>query len=98
VEKEVLVRKIGLDESKADRILRVVNSIRNNDEHGMSISIRHSLMIAELVSLGASLKEAMIYSLHLSKDTLESTLLAVHVETQEFEGKEDEYILFLPQG
>ncbi len=97
IEKEVLIRKTGVSESGADQILKAVNSIRRNEQMGMSISIRHSLMIAELVSLGASLREAMIYGLQLSKDSLESILLAVHAETGETEVMEDQYVLFLPE-
>jgi nitric oxide reductase NorQ protein len=98
VEKEVLVRKTGLEVSQADEVLRVVNSIRNNDQLGMNVSIRHSLMIAELVSLGASLREALVYSLQISKDTLESLLLAVQVETGETHTKDHRYVLYLPNG
>jgi nitric oxide reductase NorQ protein len=98
VEKEVLVRKTGLEPSQADEVLRVVNGIRNNEELGISVSIRHSLMISELVSLGASLREALVYSLQISKDTLESLLLAVQVETGETETRADRYILYLPNG
>jgi len=98
VEKEVLVRKTGLDPSQADEVLRIVNGIRNNEQLGIGVSIRHSLMIAELVSLGASLREALVYSLQISKDTLESLLLAVQVETGETETRADRYILYLPNG
>lgn len=98
VEKEVLVRKTALDESEADRVLKVVNSIRNNDQMGMSVSIRHSLMIAELVALGTSLREALIYSLQISKDTLESLLLSVHVETSETKAERGAYIRYLRDG
>jgi nitric oxide reductase NorQ protein len=55
-------------------------------------------MIAELVSLGASLREALVYSLQISKDTLESLLLAIQVETGETETRADRYILYLPNG
>jgi len=96
VEKEVLVRKTGLDESNADQVLKIVNRIRNNDQMGMAVSIRHSLMIAELVAMGASLREALIYSLQISKDTLESLLLSVHVETGETEAERGRYVLYLP--
>jgi len=65
---------------------------------GMSISIRNSLMIAELISLGSSLRDALIYSLQISKDTLESLLLSVHIETKETEGKRGRYILYLPDN
>jgi nitric oxide reductase NorQ protein len=98
VEKEVLVRKTGLEPLRADEVLRVVNGIRNNEQLGISVSIRHSLMISELVSLGASLREALVYSLQISKDTLESLLLAVQVETGETESRPGNYILYLPNG
>jgi len=61
----------------------------------MSVSIRHSLMIAELVAMGASLREAIIYSLQISKDTLESLLLSIQVETGETEADRGEYTLYL---
>jgi nitric oxide reductase NorQ protein len=95
VEREVLIRKTHIDESKADQILKMVNRIRNNDQIGMSVSIRHSLMIAELVAMGASLREAMIYSLQISKDALESLLLSIQVETGEIEADRGEYVLYL---
>lgn len=97
VEKEVLVRKTGIDESNADQVLRVVNQIRTNDNYGMNVSIRHSLMISELVSLGASLREALIYSLQISIDTLESLLLSIQVETGETKVDRGRYVLYLPE-
>jgi nitric oxide reductase NorQ protein len=96
VEKEVLVKKTGIDEVRADSVLKLINKIRNNDQAGVSVSIRHSLMLAELVSLGASLREALIYSLQISKDTLESLLLSIHVETGETDTEESRYVLYLP--
>ena len=96
VEKEVLVRKTGINHGKADQILKIVNRIRDNEQLDMSISIRHSLMIAELVGLGSSLREALIYSLQISKDTLESLLLAIQVETGEHKVEKGGYILYLP--
>ncbi|MBI4763601.1 MAG: AAA family ATPase [Deltaproteobacteria bacterium] len=95
VEREVLIRKTRIDGSKADQILKMVNRIRNNDQIRISVSIRHSLMIAELVAMGASLREAMIYSLQISKDALESLLLSVQVETGETEVNRAEYVLYL---
>ncbi len=98
VEKEVLVRKTGLRPDPAGEVLRIVNGIRNNEQLDISVSIRHSLMIAELVALGASLREALVYSLQISKDTLESLLLAVQVETGETETRAERYVLYLPDG
>ena len=100
VEKEVLMRKSGIDEIQAKQVLNVIERIRNNEQTELSISIRHSLMIAELVSLGSSLKEALIYGLQISRDALESLLLALHVETGECELKSDAgaYIPYLPES
>jgi len=98
VEQAVLVSKTGLDEKRTDQMLNIINKIRNNDQMGMSISIRHSLMIAELVSLGSSLREALIYSLQISKDTLESLLLSVHIETKATEEERGRYVLYLPDN
>ncbi|MFQ5485021.1 MAG: AAA family ATPase [Desulfobacterales bacterium] len=98
IEKEVVVRKTGLDEPRADQMLTVINRIRNNEQMGISVSIRHSLMAAELVALGASLREALIYSLQITKDTLESLLLSVHIETKQIEEKHPRYILYLPNN
>lgn len=96
VEKEVLIRKTGISEDKADQVLSMVNRIRNNEELGIGVSIRHSLMIAELVALGATLREALIYSLQISRDTLESLLLSVQAETGETEAMRGEYRLYIP--
>jgi nitric oxide reductase NorQ protein len=97
IEKEVLVRKTGIPEKGAREILNVVNRIRANEQLGISVSIRHSLMIAELVALGASLREALIYSLQISRDTLESLLLTLQVETGETRAANGNYRLFLPE-
>ena len=98
VEQEVLIRKTGISEEQALKVLRLVNRIRNNEEMGISVSVRHSLMIAELVSLGASLREAMVYSLQISKDSLESLLLSIHVETGETKTERGRYVLYRPQS
>jgi nitric oxide reductase NorQ protein len=37
-------------------------------------------MIAELVAMGASIREAFTSSLQVSRDILESTLLSIHLE------------------
>ncbi len=97
VEKAVLIRKAGLDEAKAETVLKMVGRVRNNEQSGIKVSIRHSLMIAELVSLGASMKEALIYGLQVSQDTVESLLLAIHVETGEYQPKPGVYVPYVPK-
>lgn len=97
VEQEVLIRKTGISEQEALKVLKLVNRIRNNEEMGISVSVRHSLMIAELVSLGASLREALVYSLQISKDSLESLLLSVHIETGDVKAAPRRYVLYKPE-
>ena len=96
VEKEVLVSKTGLDEPMADQMLTVINRIRNNEQVGIRVAIRQSVMDAELVALEASLREALIYSLQIKKDVLESILLSVHIETKQTEEEHPRYILYIP--
>jgi len=80
VELEVLKRKTGIDEEQAQTIVNVANQLRSNSQEPVMVSTRHTLMIAELVAIGASVREAFIYSLQVSKDILESTLLSMHLE------------------
>ena len=51
-------------------------------------------MIAELVAFGATVREALIYTLQIDRDVLESSLLSLHFETEETEGHNEEYQLF----
>lgn len=97
VEREVLVLKTGISKDTADTVLSTVNRIRTNEALHLDVSIRHSLMIAELVAHGATLREALVYSLQISKDVLESLLLTVHVETGETEADRGAYSLYLPK-
>lgn len=83
VEAEVLQLKTGISEAQAVTIVNIVNKLRSNTQMPLSVSTRHNLMIAELVAAGASIREAIVYSLQMSKDLLESILLAIHVEKGE---------------
>jgi MoxR-like ATPases len=94
-EKKVLVSKTGITEEDADLILKVIGNLRSDPHVDAIISVRHSLMIAELVATGAPLREALIYSLSISRDIIESMLLSVHVETMDISEKSSEYKLFL---
>lgn len=96
VEREILTLKTGINELTASKVLSVVNKLRENKEADMRISIRHSLMIAELVALGSPLRDALIYSLQISTDTLESLLLSLHVETGDFETPLIQYSRYMP--
>jgi len=94
IEKKVLVLKTGVTEEQADEILKLITPIRNNPQQPIAVSTRHSLMIAEMVSFGASLKEALIFSLQITKDVLESVLISLHFELGDFSEDSVKYELF----
>ncbi len=94
VEKEVLKLKTGVKEEDAQKITTILNNLRYNAKMPIPVSTRHSLMIARLVKAGASIREALIFSLQMSKDALEAILLAVQVDMGEKEVTEDAYELY----
>jgi nitric oxide reductase NorQ protein len=96
VEKEILVLKTGITPSLASDILNIVSRLRSNKQTPIDISIRHSLMIAELAAMGAPLRDAVIYSLQISMDILESLLLSIHVETGDTEVEPRRYERYIP--
>lgn len=83
VEKEVLKRKTGVAEEDAQRIVSILNNLRYNTKMPISVSTRHSLMIGRLVHAGSTIREALLFSLQMSKEMLESILLTVQVEMGE---------------
>lgn len=80
VETNVLHLKTGIDKADALTIVNIANKLRNNTQDPMVVSTRHTLMIAEMVAVGASTKDAFINSLQLSRDIIESVLLSLHAE------------------
>lgn len=80
VETNVLHLKTGISESDALTIVNISNKLRNNTQEPIVVSTRHTLMIAEMVAVGASTREAFINSLQLSRDIIESVLLSLHAE------------------
>jgi nitric oxide reductase NorQ protein len=51
-------------------------------------------MIAELVALGASIRDAIIFSLQTTKEHLESILLTLHLENGIVDENANEFVLF----
>jgi nitric oxide reductase NorQ protein len=80
IEARVLELKTGIDSADALTVVNVANQLRGNAQEPMTVSTRHTLMIAELISVGASIKEAFVNSLSMSKDMLESILLSLHIQ------------------
>ncbi|MBW1850018.1 MAG: AAA family ATPase [Deltaproteobacteria bacterium] len=94
VEREVLLKKTGVTGKQADDIIDVANALRSNPELHTDISTRTTLMIGEMVSVGATLGEAIAASLQTSKETLESVLISLHMEKSYTEKGDSEYLLF----
>jgi nitric oxide reductase NorQ protein len=80
IEVKVLCLKANVSEADSLTIVNVANRLRGNKNEPMIVSTRHSLMIAEMVCVGATVKDAFIYSLQMNPDVLESVLLSLHLE------------------
>jgi nitric oxide reductase NorQ protein len=92
VETMVLHLKTGIDESDALTVVNVANQLRTNSQEPVVVSTRHTLMIAEIMSAGATVEEAFVNSLQANKDALESILLSLHLELSlKGRGDMDEY-------
>ena len=79
VETKVLELKCGISSADALTIVNIANQLRGNAQEPIVVSTRHTLMIAEMVAIGATVNEAFINSLQVSKDVLESILLSLHI-------------------
>lgn len=97
VEKEVLINKTGVTPDQANDIIEVANTLRSNTDLDTEISTRTTLMIGEMVSVGATLKEAMAASLQISKKNLESVLISLHMEKNYIEKGDLQYLLYTKQ-
>ena len=91
VEAEVLNLKTHISDTDAVTLVNIVNKLRTNTQMPISVSTRHTLMMAEMVKIGAPIREAVIYSLQMGRDLLESILLSYHVTTGEKEVSTDGY-------
>ncbi len=95
VETKVLFEKTGIDEGDALTIVNLANRLRTNTQEPIIISTRHTLMIAEMVAVGASVKEAVVSSLQMNSDVLESVLLSLHLELGMREkGPDNGYVVY----
>ena len=94
VEREVLINKTGITGKQADDIIDVANALRSNPDLHTEISTRTTLMIGEMVSVGATLGEAIATSIQTDKETLESLLISLHMEKGYMEKGESEYLLY----
>jgi len=95
VETSVLHLKTGISESDALTVVNVANQLRSNAQEPLTVSTRHTLMIAEMVAVGATVEEAFVNSLQASRDVLESVLLSLHLQLSlKGRGNAGEYRLY----
>ena len=95
VEINVIHLKTGISEADAQTIVNISNKLRVNTQEPIVVSTRHTLMIGEMVAVGATIKEAFINSLQLSRDMLESILLSIHYEMKVKDHNKDKgYIIY----
>ncbi|GAB6909556.1 putative chaperone BssE [Desulfosarcina cetonica] len=98
VEREVLLQKTGIGDEKADEVINAINLLRGHAEYGLEISTRITLMIGEMVAAGATLKEAIVTSLQTSKDTLESILLSLQLDSGYRQKGKSAYLRYTRDG
>ncbi|MCD6475860.1 MAG: MoxR family ATPase [Anaerolineaceae bacterium] len=94
VEKEILIKKTGVSQEQGNQILDIINELRGKSELALGISTRTTLMIGEMMASGATLREAITFSLQTNKETLESILISLHLENNYVEKGKLEYLLF----
>ena len=93
-ETQVLHLKTGIPDSDALTIVNIANQLRGNTQEPIVVSTRHALMIAEMVAVGAPVREAFINSLQVSRDVLESILLSIHLELGEKDSSHGGYEIY----
>ena len=97
VEREVLMKKTGINSEQADEIIDAVSALRSNSDLGLEISTRTTLMIGEMVSAGGTLRDGIVTSLQTGKDALESILLSLQMEKGFIEKREIDYLRYTEQ-
>jgi len=80
VEKEILIKKSNVSRAQADDIIEAINQLRSMPDLEVEVSTRTALMIGEMVSVGTSLRDAIVVSLQAGTENLESILLSLHLE------------------
>lgn len=79
-EKDLLVKRAGLDEEEASRLVAVFSGIRRTE---VKISTRRALSIAFLTNNGLDLRQAFVFALGIDRDELERVLVSIHLTTEE---------------
>jgi nitric oxide reductase NorQ protein len=87
VETDVLHHKAGISRADAQTIVNVANQLRGNAQEPIIVSTRHTLMIAEMVAVGATIEDSFVNSLQIGNDALESILLSLHIELRKTNGR-----------
>lgn len=94
VEREVLIKKTGVSEPKADDIIDAIEALRSNSDLNIEVSTRTTLMIGEMVAAGGSLRDGIVTSLQTGKDSLETILLSLQLDKGIIDRRELTYLRF----
>lgn len=78
----LITMRTGMKPQDALSIVKFINSLRNDSKEPIHVSTRRSIMASELIMAGLPMQQALISSIALDKDKLESILLRF-----EFSGK-----------
>ena len=94
VEREVLLKKTGVNQAQANDIIEAISTLRSNSDLNIEVSTRTTLMIGEMVAAGGTLRDGIVTSLQTGKDSLESILLSLQMEKGLLEKREVNYLRF----
>ncbi len=94
VEKEVLIKKSGISREQANDVMTALNFLRGHSDLRIEVSTRTALMIADMMAVGATLRQALSVSLQTSQEALESVLVGLHANRGYSEVVSNEYVLF----
>ena len=94
----LLIKRTGIDATKASNLVKVANSLRNNSQTPMHISTRSTIEMSKLVNYGIPVINAIKSVVSTDKDKLESILMSVHFSGGELDsenaGELEKYINF----
>jgi len=77
---EILTKRMGIPEEEASVIVNCVTTLRMQD---IDVSVRQSLMVAEMLKMGLSVEDAFTFILQVHRDVVERILLTLHFAEQE---------------
>jgi nitric oxide reductase NorQ protein len=72
---ELIKMRTGLTGTVVERLIELINSLRYDGQDPIHVSTRRTLMMAELMQTGLPMQQAIVNSIAIDKDKLESILM-----------------------